>query len=299
MDRIVLLLVTATAFYACSGTDGPSSEPEDGKIPVELSAGVPVVSRAVVETGDSFTAGVGGWETDGVSADYSDPPAWYTTADITASATERAVSLAEKQYYNPDKNIRTCMVAWHPAGEPADGLVAFDNADGTVDAMLAARISGSKEDKSDKVLNFTHRTTQLKFKVVADPSLPEGTTLKRITVKDVRLPKGFNLPEAKVVFDENPGPLTIPGLENPFAIPDEAVSAGEPVMVMPMPGNQAVLEIETSSATFSNVVATIDDDTDFVEGKAYVVTLTFRSQSLALSAMVTEWTHGTGSAEVE
>ena len=57
--------------------------------------------------------------------------------------------------------------------------------------------------------------------------------------------------------------------------------------------------VETSAATFDNVVATIQDDERFKEGKAYAITLTFKQQAVGLSATVDEWTEGSGSAEVE
>lgn len=304
MKKIGIYLFISTILCACSGSDDRDLPvPEVEKTPVVLSAGLPVQSRSVINTGDQFTAGVGGWETADAAVDYAATATWNTTAVITASASARTVELAEKQHYSDNKAIRTYMQAWYPAGKLAGGKVSFDNHDGTVDAMMAGEISGSKEDNTGKVLNFTHRTTQLKFKVVADPSLPQGTAVKRISVKGVRLPKGFDLAAGKVVFEENPGSLTVPGLATPLEIPGEAAAAGEPVMVMPMTGNTVGLEIETSEATYSNVVATIDDDTDFVEGKAYVITLTFRGQSsgqsLGLTATVTDWTYGTGSAEIE
>lgn len=285
------------ALCACSEADDPGRAPIAEKVPVVLDAGMSPVGRAVIENGDRFTAGIGGWETEAASADYSEKAAWYTTADITASASVRAVALSQAQHYNENNAVRTFMQAWHPAGEPADGKVTFSNTDGTADVMLAGPVSGSSEDNAGKVLGFTHRSTQLKFKVVADPSLPAGTEVKRITVKEVRLPVGFDLASGKILFGEA-APLDVPGLETPVEITDKAAVAGVPVMVMPMSGNTVRLEIETSVATFGDVVATIDGDTDFAEGKAYVITLTFRQQSLGLSAIVTRWTSGTGSAEV-
>lgn len=297
MKRIGIYLFTVMALCACSGGDDPDVSPVPEQVPVVLDAGIPVVSRAVIENGGSFTAGIGGWETASASADYSGAATWYTTAGVTASASARAVTLSEAQHYNGNNAVRTCMLAWHPAGEPADGKVSFPNADGTVDVMLAGPVSGSKDDNTGKVLEFTHRSTQLKFKVVADPSLPEGTEVRRITVKEARLPVGFDLADGKVLFGAA-SPLDVPGLETPVEITGKAATAGMPVMVMPMDGNTVRLEIETSDATYGDVTAAIDGDSDFVEGKAYAITLTFRQQSLGLSAIVAEWTSGTGSAEV-
>lgn len=93
--------------------------------------------------------------------------------------------------------------------------------------------------------------------------------------------------------------LDVPGIPADKEISTTAAVVGEPVMIRPMRGNTVTLRIETSSATFERVTATIDDDTNFVEGKAYTITLTFKQQSLSLTATVAEWTRGSGSAEVE
>ena len=66
-----------------------------------------------------------------------------------------------------------------------------------------------------------------------------------------------------------------------------------------MTGNKVHLKIQTSAATFDDVVATIDNDGNFLEGKAYTITLTFRQQAVGLTATVDEWISGSGSAEIE
>lgn len=202
------------------------------------------------------------------------------------------------QVYHAEDNIKTYMKAWHPAGTPADGKVTFSNTDGTVDALLAGEVVGSKRDNTGKVLQFAHKTTQLKFKAVADASLAAGTTVDKITVLNAQLPTGFDLAADAVTYAQAAS-LTVPGLDTPVEITTTAADAGAPVMIQPMTGNTVTLKIETSTATFDNVVATIADDTDFKEGKAYTITLTFKQQSLNLTATVAEWTQGSGSAEVE
>lgn len=66
--------------------------------------------------------------------------------------------------------------------------------------------------------------------------------------------------------------LDVPGIPADKEISTTAAVVGEPVMIRPMSGNTVTLRIETSSATFERVTATIDDDTNFVEGKAYTIT---------------------------
>ena len=66
-----------------------------------------------------------------------------------------------------------------------------------------------------------------------------------------------------------------------------------------MTGNTLTLDIVTSATSHENVVATIDGDTDFQAGKAYTITLTFEQEAVNLTATVTEWTAGTGSAIIK
>lgn len=304
MKHTILSLLAIAALVGCSKSEnetGNSGE-EGNSTPIVLSAGIPTatvtpVSRAAVETGDTFTAGVAGWETDGTVA-YGNATTWYTTASIMASTTAQPVALAAPQVYNAADAVKTYMKAWHPAGATSNGAVTFSNTDGTVDALLAGEVVGSKSDNTGKVLQFAHKSTQLKFAVVADASLAAGTTIKKITVLDAELPTGFDLTADAATYAA-PATLDVPGIPADKEISTTATVVGEPVMIKPMTGNTVTLRIETSAATFEGVTATIDGDANFVEGKAYTITLTFKQQSLDLTATVAEWTTGTGSAEVE
>lgn len=295
------MISAALAGCSKSGNEPGNPGTVGDRTPIVLSAGIPTAtvtsgSRAVIESGNNFTAGVAGWETAG-AVDYT-ADAWYTTADITASTAAQQVSLATPQVYSANNDIKTYMKAWYPAGAPAGGRVTFANPDGTVDALLAGEVVGSKNDNTGKVLKFAHKTTQLKFKAVADASLAAGTTVKKITVLNAQLPIGFDLVTDAVTYAQETS-LTVPGFDTPVEITTTATDAGDPVMIKPMTGNTVSLDIETSTATFNGVTATIKDDADFKEGKAYTITLTFKQQSLNLTATVAEWTQGSGSAEVE
>ncbi len=301
MKRTILFLSALAALAGCSKSERENTSFGDN-VPVTLSAGIPTASiapgsRAVVETGTAFTAGVAGWETSGAAA-YGNAATWYTTANITASTTAQPVTLAEPQVYNANNNIKTCMKAWYPAGEPANGSITFSNTDGTVDALFAGEVTGSKNDNTGKVLQFAHKSTQLKFAVVADASLAAGTTIEKISVLNAELPTGFDLTADAATY-ASPATLDVPGIPADKEITATTAEVGNPVMIKPMSGNTVTLNIETSAATFEGVTATIDDDTNFVEGKAYTITLTFKQQAVNLTATVAEWTTGTGSAEVE
>lgn len=301
MKQTIILLLALVALASCSQSENEDIQ-SGSNVPVTLSAGMPTAiirpdSRAVIETGNQFTAGVAGWETTG-QVNYSSRRTWYTTAEIEASPSEKPVTLKEPQVYRADNAIKTHMKAWCPAGEPTtEGKVAFPNTDGSVDALLAGGVVGSKNDHTGKVLQFKHKTTQLKFKVVAEASLEPGTTLKEITVLGAELPTGFDLAADALTYAAA-GALTVSGITDQ-EITGTATEAGQPVMIKPMTGNKVHLKIRTSAATFDDVVATIDNDGNFLEGKAYTITLTFRQQAVGLTATVDEWISGSGSAEIE
>lgn len=271
-----------------------------------LSAGVPSASvgkdsKAVVNTGDTFTAGIAGWESSSQPDYASAGVKWQTTTSvITASASPQVITLTDEQVYNADKNIRTWMKAWYPAGRLSGGKVTFERAsDGTADVLLSAELSGSKSDRTGKTLAFSHVTTQLKFVVKGGAGLADDTRILEIKIKNAGLPTGLDLKtDALTVVT---GDLTVPGIDGSLVIGSspEGDAVGDPVMIAPVSGKNVVLDITTSAASYPGVTATIDGDDNFLAGKAYTITLTFSQSALELQASLAEWAEGTGSGNVE
>ena len=300
MKKTITPTLAIILLAGCTEDNGrPGIEPgQDGLVPITTRT-VSATTKAPVNTGDGFTAGIAGWESD-ATADYTAVPTWYNTAEITASTSPAGITLNPTRTYHADPSVKTYMAAWHPAGEPADGLVTFANTDGQVDAMTAAPVSGSARDYEGKTLAFSHPTTQIKFLVVADASLDAGTRIESITIKQAQLPVGFDLSSGTpAVTYAAAADLPVPAI-TPAEITATAAQAGAPVMIKPLAGNQMTLDVTTSEAHFANVVATIDDDTDFQPGKAYAITLTFRQADILLKATVTPWDYsGQGSGIIE
>lgn len=284
----------------CSKNENAGGDTQEGPVPVRLNSGIlEVTTRSVVDAGSTFTASVAGWETEG-TVDYAAPAAWTNTPTITASTSTpgSAVTLSPARYYNADDNVKTYIKGWHPAGTLSDGKVTFENTDGTVDAMITEAVVGSKVDAEGKNLVFGHLTTQLKFMVKTGEGVAEGTTIRSITIKDAELPAGFDLTDNGVTY-KSAADLFVPNLTE-TAIPTTAASVGDPVMIKPFSGNTVRLDIQTSEASFTDVTATIDDDANFLPGKAYTITLTFQQKEVELTATVTAWDNtGTGSATIE
>ena len=88
-------------------------------VPIELGAGVNVISRAVISTGTEVKAGIAGWETASAPT-YAGTPSWGGSDDLevittTASETAQNVSWTTPRYYAPGGET-TYMKAWSPAG---------------------------------------------------------------------------------------------------------------------------------------------------------------------------------------
>lgn len=299
----MILLLAAVALAGCSkNNEGPVTPPvPDGPVAVQLSAGLHTLPapKSPVVSGTAFTAAVAGWES-ASAADYSAAAAWSTTAQIKASASAAAITLEQSQNYSQQSGVKTYMKAWYPAGTLAGGNVTFGGTqDGTTDVLLAGEVSGSATDKDVKTLTFNHPLTQLKFKVDADDSFGSATEITGISIHDAQLPSGISLTTDAVTYG-GAANLAVPGIAAGQTITTTAAAAGDPVMMKPFTGNRITLTVTTSGATYANVKATIDDDTDFIAGKAYTITLHFSGADLQVQAQVTEWVDsGTGEGNVQ
>lgn len=307
IHKPICLLLAAASLCACGKSESGEQIP-DGDAVIRLSAGLPsasVQSKAPINSGDTFTPAVAGWESS-AAASYNTTPTWNTTtSEITASATAQAVTLTAGQVYNADKTVKTYMKAWYPQGTLTDGTVAFTGDasykdDGTVDVLLAGEVSGDKSDRDGKVLAFKHLTTQLKFVVKAGTGLAEGTKLSKIELKSVDVPSGINL-ATDALTGTAKETLSVPAIDGNLVIGTKAEGddAGSPLMIVPPTGKTVTLKVTTSVAEFDNIAATIDGDDKFQAGKAYTITLTFGQKNIELSATLDEWTSGTGSGTVE
>lgn len=307
IHKPLCLLLVAASLCACSKSESGEQLP-GGEAAIRLSAGLlsaSVQSKVPINSGDTFTPAVAGWESS-ATASYTAAPTWNTTtSEITASTTAQAVTLTDQQVYNADKTVKTYMKAWYPQGTLTNGTVTFTaddsyKGDGTDDVLLSGEVSGDKSDRENKVLAFEHLTTQLKFVVKAGTGLAEDTKLTKIELKGVDLPSGINL-TTDALTGTAKETLSVPDIDGNLVIgtTETGDAAGSPLMIVPPSGNTVMLKVTTSGTEFDNIVATIDTDTKFEAGKAYTITLTFSQKNIELSATLAEWSPGTGSGTVE
>lgn len=302
MKNQILLSFLAAGLLLSGCSKNESGDPSDGgRVPIRLGSGVAMVSKTPVNNGTQFTAGIAGWENTS-SETYAAAPLWNTTITTTANATTaQAVTWTAPQYYNADAGTTTYMKAWHPAGTLSGTSVTFSNTDGSVDALLAPVVSGTKNNKNGKVLAFAHQTAQINFKVKAGEGLDPTTKLRSIKIKSVQLPTGFDLKKtgAAAVTYATAADLTVPGItSDATTIAATAASVGSPVMIKPITGNTFSIDVETNNATYTGKTVTVTGS-NIEAGTAYDVTLTFTQSTIELKATVTAWKDATGSANLE
>lgn len=301
-NQILLSFLAAGVLLAgCSKNEESSLPVNNDPTPIVLGTSVDASTKVPVVNGTSVSAGIAGWENTSTET-YANGPLWNTTIQTTANATTaQAVTWTAPQYYNADENMTTYMKAWHPAGTLSGTSVTFTNTDGSVDALLAPVVSGTKNNKNGKVLAFAHQTAQINFKVKAGEGLDPTTKLRSIKIKSVQLPTGFDLKKtgAAAVTYATAADLTVPGItSDATTIATSAASVGSPVMIKPISGNTFSIDVETSNATYSGKTVTVTG-TNILAGTAYDVTLTFTQSSIELKATVTAWQNATGSANLE
>lgn len=298
-------LLCATALTGCSQNEDANN---GNPLEIRLGAGLQVTggsTRAAINTGSKFKAGIAGWESTTAPVDYASTAAtWSTKSTITAAETAGAIVLDEAKFYSGNASTVTYMKAWYPTGDLQNGIVTFSGNDfttnGTTDVMLAGEINGSSTDNGLKNFKFEHKLTQLKFVILGDAGF-QGDALTSIAIKGAELPTGLNLATNMVTY-ATAADLLVPETASQI-ITDKAATTGLPVMIKPIKSQTFKIDVVTTDgttpSTFNDIIVTIDDDVELLAGKAYTITLSFGSAGINASASVTPWTEGTGSGTIK
>ena len=313
MKKILLPVLAAALLAGCAKEENAGNANE--LVPIRLGAGVEAVAtKAPVNSGDQFTAGIAGWEAAQNAAAYTENPKWNTTITVDEAIDPEngssSVTWAITQHYNNAADIYTHMKAWHPAGTLSGTTVTFEenNTDGADDVLyLTDAVSGNKES-STLTLPFEHKTTQLIFKVVQGEGFAAGTTINKIEVVDAATPKGINLATDALEYN-NAANLTIQGIDatagEAILAPDAITPAnnivGEPVMIKE--GSELYINVLLKEGgddkEFTNTKVTIDGGGMLKVGTAYTITLTVGREGIMAQATVKDWESATGSAELQ
>lgn len=294
----MLAIASITAMNSCSSENDPINEVAGGdKVEIKLNAGViGIETKAPITSSGTFEPSIVGWNV-ATQPTTTTAPKWITTptAAISGSASAAKIELKDKQYYEGDATLHSFIRGYYPTGTSANGSVTFTNTTGEEDVMMTEIVdAGTRTNNTTAALVFSHKLSQLNFKVAKDATLPTGVTLTSITIKNAELPTGFDIVTGVITYTSS-ADLTVPGISSQ-EIGTEA-SAGNAVMIKPLSSTDIKLDIVTSQGEFKDVPVTVEAvDTD--GGTSYTITLTFKQKEVATTASVTDWTQKTGSGEV-
>lgn len=297
----MLAIASITAMNSCSSESDPIDEAINAgnqeKVEIKLNAGVVgIETKAPITSSSTFTPSIVGWNV-ATQPSTTTAPKWTTTptAAISGSASAAKIELTDKQYYEGDATLHSFIRGYHPAGTSADGSVTFTNTTGEEDVMMTEIVdAGTRTNNTTAALVFSHKLSQLNFKVAKDATLPAGVTLTSIAIKNAELPTGFDIVTGEIAYAAA-ADLTVPGISSQ-EINTEA-SAGNAVMIKPLSSTEIKLDIVTSQGEFKDVPVTVEA-ADSNGGTSYTITLTFKQKEVATTASVTDWTQKTGSGEV-
>lgn len=307
MKTFIFSALALGMLASCANTDVEGVVENGEPVAITLNTGVEATvvanTRAVLSDG-IFNARIFGWEAS-AKPDYATVDTTWSVVSSNINVTSET-SLTLNKYYNLSKDVSTYMKACYPnEGTFKDGIFTFTSPveDGSLDVLYADEVSGNRSQAAG-VLTFKHLLTQLKFNVKAGVGMPTNTQIVSISLNSAAVPTGINLSEVggalttKAVTD-----LNVLNIDTKV-IPDAGVAVGDPLMIAPISGNTIVLTVVTTDgtnqSTYNNVQVTVGgDDTGFIAGKAYEITITFK-EKISVSASVTKWdTTGVAGGEVE
>lgn len=299
MKALVFSMLAMAAMVSCTSESDPINDGGNEKVEIKLNAGViGVVTKAAISATDKFTPQIAGWEGSAAPTVETDATWSSSGSEILGNATSATITLAPKQYYNPDNTVKTFIRGYYPVGSITGSSVVLTNTTGDQDIILSDFVdAGAKPTGSTAAKNliFTHKLSQLNFKVIGDASLAIGTTLTSITIKDAALPTSFDISTGVITY-ATATDLSLAGITANLKISATEAPAGNAVMIKPT-GAALSLDIVTNNGSFQDVPVTLSA-ADTNGGTSYTITLTFKQKEIITTATVTDWTQGTGTGEV-
>jgi hypothetical protein len=303
---LMLLAVTALLFIGCTKMEQvyPVPSGELSNVPVELSGVIneggtrAILNEPITGTTASVDLDLSVFRADQTTAF----PTVYDSKFDGTFKTTNAVEISPAQYYLIDDNKYTKFIAVYPRVADAqyvknDKTVEYQ-INGTTDILASTLVSGKKSAPNTSAMAFSHLLTQVKVKVVADPTLtaPELAAIETIwgkvtgiTLSGKNVPALVTLPTpsttdaatiaqkpsttatplALTATHTEGGSLTIP-------ITTTAAEFGY-AMFLPVSSGTLTLNISTTKTGATAVTKTTSIAQAFEAGKVYEIKIQFKA----------------------
>lgn len=310
MKRIIILTLAILAMASCKKTMDIKPELPDMNAPITLTASMEAGDAQVTKADYAFENGDDVFRLTAYSE--SVPTSNYNNTyfnNVIVKSTSGTLSLEPLQYY-PASGAALYFYAYAPApttltdGAAATAPIANYTITGREDIMaakvetgIAKSVTSQQQPAFTGANKFEHKLQQISFQVKRDASYDAETSA--VSVKSIEIIGANNNAQLDVVSgDLSFGAGTanfsanvdaVAGVAIPISSAS-AVTAGEPIM---MEAGVTALTIKVTTMdgiTFENSTATVGG----LAGTSYVVTLTFKRNSITPTASITGWITGAG-----
>lgn len=280
----------------CSSDSEKDVPQGDGRVPLEVSSGIDVQTRAYDKTWDKDDA-IGIFMLSGADPEAANRQ--YTTGEESTSGVFAAA--AGNTIYFPIDGTTRDFVAYYPYRDLGQENTTYtvDVSDQSsqkgIDLMGAAKVTG--KHKNDPIVEFvfTHKLVKLALTIQADGTSLTADKLEGMTVK-------LSNQRTKATYDVvTGGSVTVDTQTAPATLVLETNSKGTSAEGIVLPNNDTQgMELEfhlQGGATYTWAVNEAEKSQQFNAGSKYVYTITIGNTGLEVTSSIEDWTPGNGDGE--
>lgn len=281
----------------CS-SDSEKDVPEgDGRVPLVVSSGIDVQTRAHDKTWEAGDA-IGIYMLNGADTEAANK--LYTTGKESTSGVFAAAE-GNTIYFPIDGTTRD-FVAYYPYRDLGMGNtttytvdVSDQSSQQNIDLMGAAKVTGKHKNDPKVEFVFTHKLVKLALTIQADGTSLTAEKLEGMTVKltNQRTQATYDVVAGgSVTVDTQTAPATLVLETNPKGTSAEGI-------VLPNDDTQG-MELEfhlQGGATYTWAVNEAEKSQQFNAGSKYIYTITICNTGVEVTSTITDWTSGNGNGE--
>nr|WP_294482214.1 fimbrillin family protein [uncultured Bacteroides sp.] len=280
----------------CSSDSEKDVPQGDGRVPLVVSSGIDVQTRAhdkTWETGDA----IGIYMLSGAGMEAANK--LYTTGEESTSGIFAAAE-GNTIYFPIDGTTRD-FVAYYPYRDLGEENTTYtvdvseQKSQKGIDLMGAAKETGKHKNDPKVKFVFTHKLVKLALTIQADGSSLTADKLEGMMVKlsNQRTQATYDVVTGgSVTVDTQTAPATLVLKTNPKGTSAEGI-------VLPCDNTQGMnLEFHLrGGATYTWAVNKAEKSKQFNAGSKYVYTITIGNTGLDVTSTIEDWTPGNGSGE--
>lgn len=293
-NRQYIFMAAALLLLAACGNDHEGTPPDsDGRVPLQVTSGINVQTRAYNNTWESGDA-IGIYMLNDKTAEAENCK--YTTEESGTSGTFKAD--AANTIYFPINGDSRDFTAYYPyRGTIANGIYPVDVTTQTsqkaIDLMEAAKVTGKHKNDADVAFQFAHKLVKLEMTI-----LPDGTSLTAEDMKDLKV-EITNQPVLATYDVVNGGNVTVATPAEPKDITLLTNADGTAAEGIVLPNASTVgmylrFTLKGIDTPFTWEIHSAKLSLEYKAGMKYTYKITVTKTNVNVTSTVTDWTPGNG-----